>query len=217
MKIYLVSGLGADYKVLEKIQFPKGYEIEYIDWLIPEKNEDFLAFVKRMATKIDTSQPFILLGYSFGGIIVQEIHKIFPAEKVIILGSIKSHHEKSKIIKFGNFSKIPNILPEIIFQEKNVKIYSFFRKIFDTNNPKVLEYFTVRNPYYLKWSIEKISEWKHDKSPNTIQIMGDKDIVFPIRNSFPDFVIHGGTHLFPITKSKEVSIILGKILDRKME
>ena len=37
MKIYIVSGLGADFKVLERIEFPKHCELIFIDWLIPEK------------------------------------------------------------------------------------------------------------------------------------------------------------------------------------
>ena len=99
---------------------------------------------------------FYLLGYSFGGILVQEIDKIKPAEKVVILGSIKSDKEKSRFIKIGEFTKIPKVLPERIFNEKSAVAYSLIRKLFDPKNPKILEYFTVRNPYYLKWSIEKV-------------------------------------------------------------
>ncbi|WP_124642212.1 alpha/beta hydrolase [Amniculibacterium aquaticum] len=213
MKLYTISGLGADYKVLEKLQFPSRYEVVFLDWLIPEKKEDFHSYVNRMAAKIDTSKPFVLLGYSFGGIVVQEINQIFPAEKVIILGSIKSDLEKSKFINLGKITKIPKLLPERFFNEKNITAYSFLRKLFDSKNPKVLDYFTVRNAYYLKWSIEKIAEWKHQSNAEIIQILGDKDIVFPIKNSKPDFVIKGGTHLFPLTKAKEVSEILQQILD----
>ena len=90
MKVYVISGLGADFKVLERLQFHENLEVVFIDWLIPEKDETFSHYVERMAEKIDVSEPFYLLGYSFGGILVQEIDKIKPAEKVVILGSIKS-------------------------------------------------------------------------------------------------------------------------------
>jgi hypothetical protein len=36
MKIYIVSGL-EQISVLEKIEFPKHFELVFIDWLIPEK------------------------------------------------------------------------------------------------------------------------------------------------------------------------------------
>lgn len=211
MKLYIISGLGADYKVLEKLEFSTGTEIIFLNWLIPERQEKFGKYVERMAEKIDDSEPFSLLGYSFGGIMVQEINKLKKAEKVVILGSIKSDKEKSRLIKAGEITGIPKIIPEKIFNEKSAVAYSFFRKLFDQKNPKIMEYFRVRDPYYLKWSIEKVSEWKFEENPDVIQILGDKDIVFPLKYSNPDYVIKGGTHLFPVTKSREVSEILKKV------
>ncbi|KMQ69334.1 hypothetical protein ACM39_04410 [Chryseobacterium sp. FH2] len=213
MKIYIVSGLGADFKVLERLKFPEKYEIVFIDWLIPEQNEEFSSYVSRMASKINGNESFCLLGYSFGGIMVQEINKIKPAEKVVILGSIKSDKEKSKLIRAGEITKIPKFLPVTFFNDKTTRVYGVVRKMFDTQNPKVLQYFRVKDPYYLKWSIEKISEWKFDENPNVIQVLGDRDIVFPIKNSKPDFIVKGGTHLFPATKYNEVSKILGDIFE----
>lgn len=213
MKIYVVSGLGADFKVLEKIQFPKRHEVVFINWLIPLPSEEFLEYVKRMAEKIDGLEPFYLVGYSFGGLMVQEINKLKPAMKVVILGSIKSDKEKSRLIKTGQLTRIPKLLPVTFFNEKTTNMYSVVRKFFDPRNPKVLQYFRVRDPYYLKWSVEKISDWKFDENPEVVQIMGDKDIVFPIRNSKPDYVIKGGSHLFPVTKYKEVTSILEGVLE----
>ncbi|MFZ4927598.1 alpha/beta hydrolase [Chryseobacterium sp. Mn2064] len=207
MKLYIVSGLGADFKVLERIEFPKDYELIFIDWLIPEKNETFDHYIKRMGEKVDDSEPFSLLGYSFGGIIVQEINRLKSAEKVVILGSIKSDKEKSKFIKTGEITKIPRILPVGLFNDKAGVIQKFF----DSKNSKIFQYFKVRDPYYLKWSVEKVAEWKFEENPKVIQILGDKDIIFPIKYSNPDYVIKGGTHLFPATKSKEVSKILKEV------
>lgn len=211
MKIYLISGLGADYKVLEKLKFSTSVEPIFIPWLVPSNKENFHDFVKRMADAIDDKEDFYLLGYSFGGIMVQEIHKIKPAKKVVILGSIRSDQEKSKLIKLGGASRLPRLFPVKMFTPKSAALYGFMRKIFDPKNPKVLQYFRMKDPYYLKWSIEKIAEWKFEALPDVIQILADKDIVFPIRNSKPDFVIHNATHLFPATRSKEVSKILETI------
>ncbi|MCJ7935247.1 MAG: alpha/beta hydrolase [Chryseobacterium sp.] len=215
MKIYIVSGLGADFKVLERLEFPKNCEPVFIDWLIPENNEAFHDYVERMAEKVDDSEPFYLLGYSFGGIIVQEINRLKPAEKVVILGSIKSDKEKSKLIRTGEVTKIPKILPVGLFNDRATQVYSVVRKLFDPRNPRILQYFKVRDPYYLKWSVEKVSEWKFEENPKVIQVLGDKDIVFPIKNSKPDYVIRGGSHLFPATRYKEVSKILNEVFSEE--
>lgn len=211
MKLYVISGLGADFKVLEKINFPESLEVVFLDWLIPENKEDFHHYVERMADRVDDSEPFALLGYSFGGLIVQEIDKIKSAEKVVIMGSIKSDKEKSRFIKFGEMSRITKYLPQSMFNVKSAAIYSVARNIVDPKNPKLMEYFTVRDQYYLKWGIEKVSDWKFEENPKVIQILGSKDIVFPVKYSKPDYIVQNGTHLFPATKPKQVSKILNEI------
>lgn len=211
-KLYVISGLGADFKVLEKLRFPDEVEVVFLDWLIPDVNEPFEHYVYRFAEKIDDRKPFMILGYSFGGIIAQEINRIKRAEKIVLLGSIRSSKEKSRFMRAGEVTGIPRFLPVRLFNDNSARIYMYFRKLLDPKNPKLLQYFTVRDPYYLKWSIEKIAAWKSDETPDVVQIMGDRDIVFPIRNCRPDYVVRGGSHLFPATRSREVSAILEKVL-----
>ena len=31
-----------------------------------------------------------------------------------------------------------------------------------------------------------------------VQILADKDVVFPVKNSAPDYIIKGASHLFPM-------------------
>ena len=210
MKLYIISGLGADRSVFEHIQFPSHLEVIFIDWLIPHIDEYFQHYVDRMAENINSDEPFYLLGYSMGGMIVQEIHKKIPAEKVIIMASIKSSAGKSKLMQFGKVSKICKALPTSAFNDTTYHFYAFVRQLFDPHNPKLLKYFTGRHPYYLKWGIEKALEWENEEDPNIVQILADKDIVFPIEKSNPNYTILNATHLFPVTKAKEVSKILEK-------
>lgn len=211
MKVYVISGLGADFKVLEKLKFNSNLEIIFIDWLIPELNESFQSYISRMAEMISIQEDFYLLGYSFGGILVQEIHKIKPAKKIVIMASIKSDTEKSLVMKAGKITKITQILPLKFYGSGPTESYAFIRKIFDSKNANIMTYLRLRDPYYLKWSIQQILDWKMDKIPEVIQILGENDLVFPLKNSQPDYIIKGGTHLFPLTKNKEVSAVLAEI------
>lgn len=211
MKLYTISGLGADEKVLEKLTFNKEIEVVHIPWLIPNLDEDFYEYVVRMSESIDDSEEFYLLGYSLGGIVVQEIQKLKPAKKIVILASIRSDGEKSKLIKAGQKTNAIRYIPVRVFNGNTTLFYSFFRKLFDPKNPKLTQYFRVKDPYYLKWSMDKVAHWKFEPIPDVIQILGDKDIVFPLKYSKPDFVIKNATHLFPVTKAKEVSEILKTI------
>lgn len=216
-KLYIVSGLGADFKVLERLSFPEHLEIVFLEWLIPEPGEPFSVYVHRMAAFIDDSEPFYLMGYSFGGIIVQEIHQLKPAEKVVILGSIKSAKEKSRMMKLGRITRIPKLIPASFYTPRTMSAYSYLRKFFTEKNTKILQYFNVRHPYYLKWSIAQVVEWNGTEIPGVIQILADRDIVFPVTNSKPDYIIKGGSHLFPATRHKEVSLILEKIFQPEQQ
>ena len=83
------------------------YWFVFIDWLIPEAEETFEHFVRRMAEPVDVSEKFSLLGYSFGGILVQEIHKLKPAEQSALRQfkeevERKLGRELEKIMLFGS-------------------------------------------------------------------------------------------------------------------
>ncbi|SDE46779.1 hypothetical protein [Riemerella columbipharyngis] len=210
-KLYIISGLGAGYDVLEKIKFPETVEPIFIPWLVPEKNESFPHYVERMASGINGEEGFFLMGYSFGGFIVQEIDKIIPAEKVVILASIKSDSEKPFLLKMFQRTRLAPFIPIWIFNEKSYRSYIWFRNLITSKGIKVMRFFKVKDAYYLKWSIAKIVHWQFSANHKTIQISGDKDIVFPIKNSNPDYIIKGGTHLFPAIKANEVSRILSEI------
>lgn len=211
MKLYIISGLGGDDKVLAKLTFNENIEPVHLPWLMPSKDEAFSNYISRMSENIDDSEEFYLLGYSFGGMIVQEIHKIKPARKIVILGSIRSDREKSRLIRAGARTNAVRYIPQRFFGESSTMMYAILKKIFDSKNANLLQYFRVKDPYYLKWSMNQITHWKFEKLPDVIQILADQDIVFPIKNSTPDFVIANATHLFPITKAKQVSKILSTI------
>ena len=64
---------------------------------------------------------------------------------------------------------------------------------------------------FLSWAIETITRWGNNTSPNhVIQIHGTKDRILNVRNA--DYLVNGGGHLMIVTKAKEVSDILNKIL-----
>ena len=214
-KIYVISGLGADRNVLSRIEYPNHLEVVHLDWIQPEEKEEFTHYVDRMSADIDFSEPFYLLGYSFGGMVAQEIHRNHPAQKVFVLGSVCSDKELARPLRLGSFSKISRLIPTTFFDEKSIVFKKVIGFLFGNSNQVIEHYFKVKDPVYLRWSIEQITQWKGEKSPEAIQILAENDRVFPIGNSKPNYTISGASHLFPITKSKEVSGILAKELNAR--
>ncbi|MCW8850061.1 MAG: hypothetical protein OQJ81_08815, partial [Melioribacteraceae bacterium] len=79
--VYLMPGLGFDERIFYNLQFENAVP-HYLKWEEPQINESLANYVKRISEQINNTKPFILIGHSFGGIIVQEISKIITTEKV---------------------------------------------------------------------------------------------------------------------------------------
>ena len=65
MKIYGISGLGADQRVFKYLKLD--CEFIPIDWITPLKRESIENYALRLAQVIDTNEAFGILGVSFGG------------------------------------------------------------------------------------------------------------------------------------------------------
>jgi len=74
MKIYCISGLGADRRVFKNLKLEA--ELIFVDWIIPKKKEHISSYASRLATVINQDEEFGLLGVSFGGLIAVEMNKV---------------------------------------------------------------------------------------------------------------------------------------------
>ena len=214
MKVYFISGLGGDKTAFEYLKINSDFEALFIDWKIPEKNETILHYAERMANEINNNESFILLGYSFGGIIVQEMNRLISPEKTILMATVKNREELPPIMHFSAKSGLHKAVPISFFTSNKVLSYAFFRKMYDRKMPLLDKYFNKRNPYYLRWSVNQVVNWQPEHQPikNLYHIHGDKDIVFPIKYIKNCEIVKGGTHLMPIQKHEKVSRILNKCL-----
>ena len=98
--VYLMPGLAASSAIFERIEFPVAtFEIVFLEWEIPLYNESLSDYAKRIATKITHPNP-VLIGVSFGGILVQEMARFVTARKVIIISSVKCNLEFPKRMIF---------------------------------------------------------------------------------------------------------------------
>jgi len=79
-KIYLLSGLCFDKRIFENLILESD-QINYLNWIEPEKNETLSNYVRRISQQIVADKDeIILIGHSFGGIVVQEISKIITVQ-----------------------------------------------------------------------------------------------------------------------------------------
>jgi hypothetical protein len=213
MNVYFISGMCVNCKVFDKIQLPDGYEKKYIEWYVPNKNESLEIYVRTMTKRIDTTKPFILVGYSFGAIIMQEMNQFLTPKKNIVISSIKSKSEIPLLIRFAGKSRIAKYVPKLLFIANDTMAYFFAHFIYDMSREEIKQYVTCTSPVYMKWAVYQIANWIPKVAcKNLYHIHGIKDQTFPYKQIKDAYTIEGGDHLMVMKKADEVSKILTDIL-----
>ena len=213
MDVYFVSGMSANCKVFDKISLPEGFDKKYIEWYIPNGDETLEEYSLKMAESIDTSKPFILVGYSLGGIVIQEMNKFLNPCKNILISSMKSEAEIPSMFRLGRQIHFAQHFPiETIVQNKMV-VDLCARLIYGARPDEAGIYMSYTDPVYTKWALQRILEWKPSITcPNLYHIHGARDQVFPVKIISGASIIERGDHLMVIKRHKEVNKILNDIL-----
>ena len=91
-----MPGMAANPIIFEHIKLPENqFKIHWLEWMLPINDESISDYALRMISNIK-HENIVLLGVSFGGILVQEISKHINVRKLIIVSSVKSMHELPK-------------------------------------------------------------------------------------------------------------------------
>ncbi|MEN2414829.1 alpha/beta hydrolase [Flavobacterium mesophilum] len=211
--VYFMPGLAASPAIFERIKLDESvFETHLLEWEIPKQKESLSDYALRIAQKIKHENP-ILIGVSFGGILVQEISKHIKAQKVIIISSVRSNAEFPRRMKIGKSTKAYKLIPmKLILNIENLAKYSFGEKV--KKRIKLYEKFlAVRDLNYLQWAVESVILWdRNTVDDNVIHIHGDQDDVFPIKYINKCIVVKGGTHIMILNKYKWLNENLPSII-----
>jgi esterase/lipase len=196
-----MPGLAASSSIFERIVLPsESFEVILLDWVQPKKDETLVSYAQRMAQKV-VHENAVLIGVSFGGILVQEMAAFLTLKKLIIISSVKTRDEMPRRIKFAKTTNAYKLLPTSLLNnvEKLIK-YSFGNVI--NQKLKLYEKFLhLRNKEYLDWAIEQVVCWDRSvPDPRVIHIHGDLDEVFPAKNINSFIPIKGGTHIMILNR-----------------
>ena len=180
--VYFMPGMCANPLIFERIKLSSNFKPHYLNWISPLKNESLQDYVIRLSKYIKHKDS-ILVGVSFGGVIVQELSKILKIKKVVIISSVKSNKELSNSMKFAKKTKSYKLLPVTWLNDfESLLAFVLGPKIKRKVN-LYRKYLSVRDENYLKWAIREMVNW-NQTSPlkGVIHIHGTYDLVFPVLN-----------------------------------
>lgn len=212
MNIYFIPGLGADKKIFKHIRVPEGFTAHYLDWLPPRKDETLKSYSDLLAEKIDTSQPFVIVGLSFGGMLAAEIIDKYPLGKMILISSVPEYGKLPFYYRFAGKIGLDRLLPVSL-----LKWAALMKRLFtaETREQKAYLKKMIRDvdSSFIKWGLHAIVKWRGGaKNKNYVHIHGSGDALLPARYCRATHIIKGGGHLMILTRYDEINRILHEYL-----
>ncbi|TBW28989.1 alpha/beta fold hydrolase [Gramella sp. KN1008] len=219
--VYLMPGMATDKAIFENINLPsESFKMHYLEWQIPEKDESLPDYSKRLLQFVKHEEP-VLIGVSFGGVIVQEMAKFLKLKRLIIVSSVKCTDELPPRMKFasktGLFKIIPTKLADYVDYFEKIAVGDFLK----TRARLYKQFISIRDTRYLNWAIRNMVNWRCEKpDERVIHIHGNKDEVFPVKNISNAIIVKGGTHIMIINRFRWFNenlpeLIMSGILKKK--
>ncbi len=201
--VYLMPGMAADSAIFENISLSEEkFKVHPLKWEIPEADESLQDYAKRLLRYVKHPEP-VLIGVSFGGVIVQEMAKYTNVERLIIISSVKCTDELPPRMRFasktGLFKLIPTGLADYVDYFEKIAVGDFLKK----RARLYKQYISITDKQYLNWAIKNMVNWKCSiPDEKVIHIHGDRDEVFPIKNIRDAIEVKGGTHIMILNRFK---------------
>ena len=209
MNVYFISGLGADERAFNRFTLSGDTKIHHIKWPKPEPDERLEQYCTKIASLIDASSEFSIIGFLFGGMVTVELLKTLKPKNAILISSVASRREMPGFLKFFGKTGVDRLLPNSGLN----RIYPFahmFTGLKDEEDKKIwADIMKDSDPYFLKWAIHEVLNWRNEKRPeNIFCIHGTRDKTFPVGLVKADRIIEGGGHFMVLSHAKEISDII---------
>ena len=206
--VYLLPGHGADERIFSRLNL-KEYPTKVLSYPIPRKTETFTEYAKRIASQIDTSRAFALVGMSFGGMIAVELTKHIDPAQVILISSAKCSQELPPLYKSFRGFPIHKVLGGGFFKWWGIRLQPMMEPIPKEDQSFFQSMLKAKDPKYVKRTIAYIITWEEracDK--NIVHIHGAQDKTLPYKNVSPTITLSDAGHMMVYTHAQEVSKLI---------
>lgn len=217
MKVYFISGLGADRRVFTHTRLPKGYECVHLDWIPAQKNESLPDYAARLASPIDTNKPFALLGLSMGGMLASEINRQFSEQGInpvatILISSVAVHSDLPRYFKLAHILALHKIVP-IRFLKAASYLKRFVFRGQAADDVLLNQVIKESDPAFIRWAMSAVLEWRNVQFPSRIfHLHGTHDRILPLKRRPFTQVVPGGGHMIIMEKPAEINRFIAEAL-----
>lgn len=214
MRLYGISGLGADKRVFQYLTLDS--ELIPLDWISPLEGERIEDYAIRLSQKINSNEKYGILGVSFGGLVAVEISKILNPDLTILISSAETNNELRTIYRIVGKSRILKVFPKRFYDPPR-KIANW---IFGSKEKNLLnQILDDTDLKFAKWAVNELTNWRNtEKLTNEIvKIGGTKDKLIPPIKDKNMSLIAGGEHFMIVDRANEISRIVNEEIKKRSD
>ncbi|MCT4560228.1 MAG: alpha/beta hydrolase [Crocinitomicaceae bacterium] len=213
-KIYCLPGQGADKRQFADLVFPEEYEVICLEYGTPEKNQSMHDFAKTLIPQIDTTEKFILLGVSLGGMLCVELNDFVNPEMTILISSAPTRLDLPSRYRFQKRFPLFKIVPKRMIRGGAMALQPIVEPDRKAKKELFKSMLKAKTPEYMKRTVAMIVQWDRTQThANIIQIHGNKDHTLPLKNiQNAQIIIDGGSHMMVLTRAQQISFELNYLL-----
>jgi len=208
---YLIPGLGADERVFRRLHLVG--TVRVLDWLPPQSATEPLAhYAARLAEAVPVGEECWLVGVSFGGILAQEVARLRPRARVVLISSLASPVELPFTLRLARATRLYRLFPpqalklmprvaQWFFGARNGPEYKLLHQIIQGTDP-----------VFAQWAIRQLLQWPGIAAAQpAVRLHGTRDRLLPARDvSVEHRLTHGG-HFMIVSHAAEISRILNQL------
>ena len=212
MTAYFISGIGADDRMFTHIRLPEGYQSAHIRWIPPQKNEALGVYASRLIAQINTSEPFVLIGLSLGGIMAVEIARRIAPQCTIIISSIPLSAHLPPWFRAAGQLGLGRIVPATLLKAAT-SVKHFLTMKTPANRKIIQSVIWSGDDEFIRWALNAVLEWENKEIPAPFyHVHGASDEIFPIGFTHPTHIIQKAGHMFLLSQPEEVNHLLRVLL-----
>ena len=206
---YLIPGLGADERVFQFLRLQG--EAHVLRWLTPQTADEPLPhYASRLAAVVPPEHACWVVGVSFGGVLAQEVGRLRPLARVVLISSFASPAELPWVARLARATGlhrllVPQLLPLLprvaqwLFSVGNGAEYELLQRIIRDTEPG-----------FVRWAIARLVHWPGGAGAPAARIHGTADRLLPAGAVHSHHRLPGG-HFIIVSRAAEISQILNRL------
>ena len=174
---YLLPGLGADERVFRRLRLTGAVHV--LNWLPPQSpTEPLPHYAARLAEAVPAAAPCWLVGVSFGGLLAQEISRLRPLARVVLISSLGSPLELPPLLRLAGATGVHRLVPFGLLKWLPRLAQWFFGARGGTEYRLLRQILADTDSSFARWATAQLLGWRGPGLP-AVRVHGTRDRLCP--------------------------------------